>query len=376
MLRIKFLAIILISLFILMLLLQSCQQKSDKLKIGVISPFSGNGAVYGQALKDGFAVALDDISKEHPDVANKIELIYEDDKLDAGAGVAALHKLVNSDKVPVVIGAFTSGVTLAIAPVAEKSKVVLITPTATNYKIKDAGDYIFRTCPSDTLQGSDLAKFAINNLKKKTACILYLNTDYGVGLKATFQEAFEKLGGKILSSEGFAPDATDFRTTLTKVRQLKPDIVYMPSNWKEAVNLINQSKELNINTQFLCTDGTYDPLFLQNTKGSSEGVIITTMSFASGKYKEQAESFKQKFMSKFGKEPGAYSALCYDTLMVVVNTILSNGFSADKIKSRLYKAYFIGATGLTKFDSFGEVDKKFEVYQVKDNKFEPIPNDK
>ncbi len=361
-LRILFL-LLLISSFLL-----HCAKK-EEIKIGVISPFSGSGAVYGEALKQGFEIALDDIKSSNPVLYSNLKLIYEDDQLNSGIATNAINKLINVDHVPIIIGAFTSNTTLAIAPIAEKNKVVLLTPTATNYKIKFAGDYIFRVCPSDDQQGKVLAEYAIQKLKAKTACILYMNTDYGFGLQESFATIFKKLGGKILYNEGFPQNNTDFRTMIIKIKKLSPDVIYLPSNWQEAANAVNQMKELGLNKQILCTDGTFEPKFLEQTKGSSEGIIITTMAWGVGEEKEIADSFKKKFEKKFKKTPGSYSALCYDALMVVSKVLEKDARTSEEIKNALNHIDYLGATGENRFDKYGEVSKIFQLYTIKNNHF-------
>jgi len=354
-------------------LILNCQKKQEW-KIGCISPFTGDGAVYGQALKRGFEIFLEELKSKEPDVYKKIKIIYEDDKLDAKEGVNVINKLINVDKVQVIIGAFTSNVTLAIAPIAEKNKVVLLTPTATNYKIKDAGDYIFRVTPSDALQGKVMADFSFNVLKKKTASILFMNTDYGVGLKDVFQEQFSKIGGKILSVEGFEMGASDMRTQIQKIKSYNPEVVFLPSNYVEASNVLKQAKELGIRSLLIGTDGIFDQNFLKITKGAANGMYISTMAWGTGKYKVQADQFRTKFREKYNEEPGVYSALCYDALAVVIQALENCKYKGTSIKDQLYKTEFMGATGQNRFDSFGEVEKEFDIYQVKDNKFERFEN--
>jgi len=346
----------------------NCENK-ETWKIGCISPFTGNGAVYGQALKRGFNVYLDELEVEEPHVYKKIEIIYEDDKLDAREGVNALNKLINVNNVQVIIGAFTSNVTLAIAPIAEKSRVVLLTPTATNYKIKDAGAFIFRITPSDALQGKIMADFALNALRRKSAAILFMNTDYGVGLQEVFQEHFVKNGGTIVSVESFELGATDMRTQLQKLKSARPDVIFLPSNYVEASNVIIQAKELGIGIPFLGTDGIFDQKFLEITKEAAEGMYISTMAWGTAKYQEQADQFRAKFREKYNEEPGVYSALCYDALAVIVQALKNCSYDGTSIKSQLYKIQLVGATGLNKFDELGEVEKEFDVYQVKNYQF-------
>lgn len=346
-----------------------CSKTSEKINIGVISPFSGDGAIYGEHLKNGFEIALEDIKKNYPDVYDRMNIIYEDDKLNSSTAVSAYKKLVDVDKVKIIVGAFTSNTTLAITPFTSQDSIILITPTATNYRIKYAGDFVYRICPSDAQQGKILAEYAINNLDSKTASILFMNTDYGEGLRENFVMSFEKLGGKILSSDGFPQNETNFRAQLTKIKRLNPDVIFLPSNWKEAANAVNQARQYKVTNQIICTDGTFEQDFLNLTKGASEGIVITSFSWGEGDAVSIANHFKEKFNEKFGKEPNGYSALCFDALMVVGKLISISNYNTVDLKTALDTIQYNGATGLTKFDEFGEVDKSFGIFIVENNQF-------
>lgn len=334
-----------------------------------MSPFSGDGAVYGEIMKEGLGIALDELKVSDPDFYNKIKIIYEDDRLKEREGRIAIDKLINVDGVHVIVGPFNSNVTLAVADFAESHKIPVISPTATNYKIKDAGDYIFRVCPSDSYQGKIQADFVFNKLGKKKVAVLYINTDYGLGLSTIFQEHFKSLGGEIVTVEAFDQGATDLRAQLQKVKRLGAEVIFMPSNWQEAATLINQAKELGIDGPFIATDGTYEDRFLELTKGSSEGLIISSMAWGSGEAKPISDAFKEKYQQKYGREPGLFAGLCYDTMKIVLQILKKTGPDPEAIKNELYKVDYLGVTGRTQFDSFGEVEKPFGLYTVKDNRF-------
>lgn len=357
---------------ILLLSVIGCSKSDEKIDVGVISPFSGDGAIYGEHLKNGFEVALEEIKNDYPDIYDKLNIIYEDDKLNSSTAVNAYKKLVDVDKVKLIIGAFTSNTTLAITPLTSQDSVLLITPTATNYKIKNAGEFVYRICPSDAQQGRILAEYSVNKLGAKTASVLFMNTDYGEGLRENFTAIFEKLGGKILSSDGFPQNETNFRTQLTKIRKLNPDIIFLPSNWKEAANAVNQAKQYKVTNQIICTDGTYEQDFLSLTKGASEEIIITSFSWGEGDAKSFAADFKKRFREKFGKDPNGYSALCFDAMMLVGKLLFTSDYQVSNMKTALDTIQYHGVTGLTKFDEFGEVNKSFGIFRIENNQFVKI----
>lgn len=229
----------------------SCSSQPETYKVGYIAPFTGDGAHYGETVKSGADLAVEDINAAGGINGKKMQLLYEDDQLQPNLGLNALNKLIDKDKCPIIIGAFSSGVTLAIAPVAEKRQVVLLSPTATNDKIKDAGDYIFRVCPSDAVQGAVHARLAHDRLKAKRVAILFENSGYGFGLYQMFKQTFQSLGGTIVAEEGFEEGATDLRTQLTKIRQANPDLVFLPSHYPTGAQALRQAKELNIKVTFM-----------------------------------------------------------------------------------------------------------------------------
>jgi len=143
-------------------------------------------------------------------------IVYEDDKGTPQGALAAFQKLTSVDKVPGILGPFYSLNVLAIAPEANRLKTVVLTGTATSDNIRDAGDFIFRVCPSNYEQARTIAKFAYGKLGLKKAFILYRNVDYGLTLRSAFEKAFPALGGSIVGIEAIPAEATDTRAQLAK----------------------------------------------------------------------------------------------------------------------------------------------------------------
>jgi len=200
-------SIIILSLVFLV----GCVKKEEKeIKIGSIGPLTGAAASYGEKMTRAIDLAINEINEKGGINGKKVVVKHEDDKLEAKDGVSAFQKLVSADKAVAIIGAAGSSVTLAISPVAESNKVVLITPISSAVAISKAGDFVFRICPSDALQGKIVAKWVIEK-GFKNAAILYLNNDYGTGLKDGFKEEYAKLGGQVVIEEAFEKGATDFR---------------------------------------------------------------------------------------------------------------------------------------------------------------------
>jgi branched-chain amino acid transport system substrate-binding protein len=355
---------------LLLVVLAKRRSPSQTLRIGCITPLTGEGATYGAATKRGLDLAVEKVNSAGGVNGKKIEVIYEDDQMNPRTATSAIQKLISIDKVPVIIGAFGSSITLAIAPIAEKSRVVLFTASSTADAIKDAGDYIFRNVPPNSAQGKTAAEFARSSLKAQSACIFHMNNDYGVSLTTSFRSTFEGSGGKILSIETYNPGAIDFRAQLTKIRSLRPDIIFYPGHYQESGLILKQARELGITATFVGGDGSYSPELIKVAGPAAEGSYYTLMAMGFGISDQQIHTFTSDFQKKYAQEPDVYSAYAYDALMIVVGAIRAGGYTADGIKGALYSTKnFKGVTGVTRFDAYGEVDKPFGVYKVERGNF-------
>lgn len=268
------LAIFSILIASLMVFSFGCAKKEEKeIKIGAILPLTGDAAEWGSNTKNGIDLAVEKINNSGGINGRKIKILYEDTQGTPQNGAAAIQKLINVEKVQAVIDDSMSSVTLAMAPIAEKNKVVLLSTGATAPKISEAGDYIFRIWNSDDLEGKISANFVYNELKFKNAAIFYINNDYGKGLESVFKKEFERLSGKILISDNFGQSDTDFKTQLTKIKNLKPDAIYLVGYPKEISLILKQSAELKINSKIIGTVTFEDPNIIKLAGHAAEGVI-------------------------------------------------------------------------------------------------------
>lgn len=228
----------------LMLILSvGCQKKpAETLKLGFIGPLTGPAASWGVAQKQGIEIAVEKINAEGGINGKKIEIIYEDSQMESNKAILAMKKLTGVNKVPVVFGETASAQTLAIAPIANSTKTVLISPLSSSSAITDAGDYVFRISPADHFQASIAAEIAADKGYEKGA-IIYTNDEWGKGLADAFKEKFINMRGTIVLSEGTEGSERDFRTQLTKVKGTGVDFLYIPVHPDPAGPLLQQAKE-------------------------------------------------------------------------------------------------------------------------------------
>jgi len=342
-----------------------------EIKIGCITPLTGENANYGKQTKAGVDLAVEQINARGGIGGKKLVVVYEDDQMNAKVGTDAIQKLISVEKVPVILGAFGSRVTLAIAPIAERSKVVLFSASSTADAIADAGDYIFRNVPPNAGQGTTAAHFCQDALEAKTACVLQVNDDYGRSLGDAFVSAFKEKG-QVLSVETYSPGVKDYRTQLTRIRGQAPDVVFCPSYYQEMGLILKQAKELGIEARFISGDGAVDPQLVTLAGNAAEGSYYTMMGIPLGS--PAAAKFETDYEKKYGEKPGVYAAYAYDATMIIADAISRGGYTADGVKQALYDTTgYSGVTGITSFDARGEVRKPYAVFEVRNGDFEPLP---
>lgn len=345
----------------------SLPKEQGVIKIGHIAPFTGDAAIYGEWERQGIELAVEEINAKGGIKGMQIRVLHEDDQLDPKTGVSALNKLINFDKVSAVIGAPASSVTLAIAPIAEKNKVVLVSAGSAAIKISYSGDYIFRVFPSNAVEGKKLVELAAG-LGIREGAILYINNDFGSELYKVVNEGFATAGGIISASEGYEVGATDFRTQLTKVQAKRAKGVFILGYPKDMALLMKQAIEIGINATFLAPDTFNNPDIVEWSGNATEGVIFV---FPSEGTPERWQAFNKKIKDRYGKDANIITAMAYDAMNVIAVAIEKQGISGESIKNGLYGIKdYPGVTGDITFDRNGDVVyRPLSVRMVKGGKF-------
>lgn len=343
------------------------QPEAKEIKIGAILPLSGSSAQYGMWIKEALELGKEEINASGGIHGRPLIILYEDDQADPKLAANAMRKLVDFDKVPIVYGSWASSCVLAQAPIAEKTKTVVI-GEAISPKIRDAGDYVFRMQPDARYYVRQLVPFVYNNLKVRKMTILYVNNDFGSDQAKVFSDEFEKLGGRILSSDAFEQGATDFKTELTKVKAGNPEAIFCPA-YTEIAIILKQSKELGITQQFFASVPFENPDILRAAGNAAEGVIYPHH-FDSDSTDSKVQDYQKRYVVKYGHSSEGFGALAYDGLHIIAHVIGECGNNTSCIKEGLYSIRnFPGVTGETTFDSYGDVIKPIMIKTVRDGRF-------
>ncbi len=331
------------------------KQSAGTVKIGVMLALSGDLASIGEAAKNGIELAKATVN------ASTTEIIYEDSKCNAQDAVSAINRLVTQGVVA-IIGETCSSATLAAAPIATKNNIPIISPSATSPKLTDAGDYIFRTIPSDLYQGS-LGASLVNKKGDKTLAIIYTNEDYGVGLDKALSDNFTKLGGKVVDDEGVTSGSIDLRTQLTKIKVAKPDAIFVAMNSIDSgVATLKQIHDLGIKADVYASESLKSQTVLDNGKVAAEGLTVIAVTAGTS-------AFSDLYTAHYGKGPDEYNAQGYDAFYALNQAISGGAKTGETIKNALYDVSFDGATGHVAFDSNGDVAGGYNVFVVKNGAF-------
>lgn len=329
--------------------------EDQSITVGAILPLTGNGAKYGEAARKGIELAREEINSRNRIRGKMLNVVYEDSQGDPRRAVDAFRKLTSVDRVPAVIGDLFSSATLAVAPLANESRVVLLSPTSSAPELTGAGPFVFRNVASDVFEGSVMAGFVEENLKFNRVAILYINNAYGLGIEKVFKTSFTERGGHIVAEEAFPEGATDFRSQLTKIRAANPEAVYIVG-YRELGPLLKQAYEVGFRKQFLSTVMFEDPENLRVAGRAADGVIYSARAYDPQSGEPAIQAFVSAFRQKYGQVPDIFAALSYDATKILALGMERNGFQPDGIRQGLLGIKdFPGVAGLTSFDKNGDV---------------------
>lgn len=304
---------------------------ATKVKIGVICPITGPSSTFGSGVKDAVAIAEDKLKASNGINGMEVEFIVMDDRANPAEAVAAAERLIHNEKVSVILVPVMSSVVLAVMEVTEANKIPLVTSGATAESITQKGyKYIFRTCATNATQASIIVPYAVDRFKPKTAAVIYENTDYGTSLRDNTIKALEALGVKVVASEHYIRESVDFRAQLTKLRALKPDVLFMASITAEAVQIMRQRLELGWkDVQLVAFNGIgTDTLDLAGT--AAEGLLFVS-GFEDTLPDPVVTEFYGDWMKKYNKPINGTGAAAYNAIRVILDSIRRGGNTSNGI---------------------------------------------
>jgi branched-chain amino acid transport system substrate-binding protein len=346
-----------------------------QIHLGEVDPLSGGVSQFGIGCHNGITLALEHVNAKGGIAGQRVDLISEDDQSKPGQSATAVRKLITQDHVLAILGDATSSATLESAPIAQQARVPMITPSATNPRITEIGDYVFRVCFLDEFQGRVIARFAHDRLKvQKLAILTDVKQDYSVDLARFFKEEFTRLGGTIVREQSYSTGDTDFRAQLTAIRAVKPDALYVPGYYAEVALILKQLRQFGMTFPVLGCDGWANQTLLSVAGKATENTYFTNH-FSPEDPAPTVQQFVQAYRQKYGQIPDTFGALGYDAAMILAGAI---GRAAGRIDSETVRTAlaetrdYPGVTGNISFDAQRNASKPALVITVKNGKFEIV----
>ncbi len=364
-----------------MLVLTGCNKpaagpdaSADIIKVGEFASLTGSEATFGQSSHHGTQLAVDQLNAAGGVLGKKIQLLTEDNQSQAGQSATVVRKLISSDGVVAILGEVASSRSLEAAPICQQNKVPMISPSSTNPKVTETGDYIFRVCFIDPFQGTVMANFAGKRLQLKNVAILTdVKSDYSVGLTKFFKEGFLAAGGKIAVEQNYSGGDKDFNAQLTAIKAANPDGLFVPGYYTEVGLIALQAKQLNLAFPMFGGDGWESSSLVPIGGAALEGDYFSTH-FSPQDTTPAVQAFAKDFLAKFHEPSDAMAALGYDSLMLLADAIKRAGTTeGTKVREALAATKdFHGATGNITIDLARNASKPAVILTITNGGFQYI----
>jgi len=339
-----------------------------KAKIGVISIITGQGAAYGEAITNGIKLARDEVNAKG-DVL--IDLKVEDSSGKQEQALAAVQKLINSEKVVAIIGPTLSNEMMAAGPEANASGVPIMGTSTTAKGIPQIGKFVFRNSMPESQAIPASVGHAVKKFNIKKVALLYGNDDaFTRSGFDTMMEISKKLNLDVVTVQEFQKGQADYKAQLTKIASLKPDAVFCSALYNEGGVILAQARKMGLKVPFVGGNGFNSPKVIEIAKEAAEGLIVATPWFGE-KNDPKVKAFAAKYEKAYGKKPDQFAAQAYDAFYIMTNALKAAG-TADRAKLRDALAAtknFQGVLGNFSFDAERDVVMAPNVLIVKDGKF-------
>lgn len=345
------------------------QNKTEEITIGVLLPLTGELASYGEPMKKGVELALEKLGTGASGQGYKYNPVFIDSQADPKIAVSGMQKLLSVNGARYIIGDVGSSTTLAMVPIAEKNKVFLLSPGASTPKLRGISPYFARNYPSSAQESIDAATFIKEVLKKDKVAIVYVTNEYGLGLIEMFQKKYAELGGQVTMKEPYKFEESDFRTVIAKLREAKPEVIYLAGNQKEMGKFMKQYGEAGITATIVSNTSFLEPDCINVAGKAADGVIVPLPYFnPEDQSMKGAYAFGIAYKAKFGTYPTVAVAVGYDAMMLMDKAVNEGKNNPEKaaIAIRNLKKYD-GAMGTLSFTD-GDVSAPMVFKIVKNGK--------
>ncbi|HEV2705955.1 MAG TPA: ABC transporter substrate-binding protein, partial [Pyrinomonadaceae bacterium] len=338
----------------------------DRVKIGVFMSLTGSTANFGISSTNGIKMAADEANATGGINGKQIELLVQDDRSDATEAANIVTKFVSQDGVHAILGEVASSRSLAAAPIAQNAKIPMLTPSSTNPQVTRAGDFIFRSCFIDPVQGAAIAQFAARSLNaKRGALMVDRKNDYSTGLEKVISEVFTRLGGQIVVTQSYSEGDQDFNAQITSIKGANPDVVFVPGYYGDVGLFAKQARDQGLTVPLVGGDGWDSPSLYQIGGAAIEGSYFTNH-YSPNDADSRVQKFVNDYKARYGQVPDALAATAYDAALIMFDAIKrANSLDGTAIRNALAATKdFPGVTGTVSFNADRDAVKPIVMIKI------------
>lgn len=337
--------------------------------IGGIGPLTGDASNYGNSVKNGAQIAVDEINEAGGVSGYKFELAFEDDECDEEKAVNAYNKVMDQGA-NAILGAVTSGCCIAVVEEAQADGILQITPSGS---AKDCTKYEnnFRICFTDPLQGEIMAQYIKDQGYSKPAVIYNVGDEYSKGVHDAFVAKSQELGLTVAADESFNTGDVDFKAQLTKIKSSEADCLFLPFYYTEVAYVTEQAPTVGVSLPYFGSDG-WDGVIAQLNGDTSniDGATFLTP-FVATSEAENVKSFVEKYQAQFNATPDQFAADGYDAVYAMKAALEKTGgdTSNEALVGAMTQIEVAGLTGHMTFDENGEPQKETLVATIENGQY-------
>lgn len=349
------------------------------LKFGVADPLTGPSAVFGIDQIQALKWAVDDINKAGGVNGCKLEPIIVDNQAKPDVAITTTNRFVQVDKVPVIVTAF-SNVVKAVAPIANREKVLLLSIGANSPQLANMGDYVYTSFPLADVDMKALPPYLIKTMGKKRAAVLYVNHETGIDGSRVFRDAFAAAGGEVVLYDSYEENRSDFTGLALKVRSVNPDVIHVHSSVSDFPAIVAQLRQLGITTQVTSYQTAFSNKMITDLGVHAEGILVTSM--APGvEDNPKLVPYLKRWQDELKRAPNGlpYTQYWYDSAYIVAelyrwvqaNKLPATGENMRKALLAVRK-FEQPMSGPVVFNDNHTVHKATYFWQVKGGKFQMV----
>jgi branched-chain amino acid transport system substrate-binding protein len=344
----------------------SASAEQKEIVIGHFASMTGSTAHFGQDTDKAIRLAVEETNAAGGVLNKKLRVVTLDDRGDSAEAANAVSRLIDVEHATALLGEVASSLSLAGGRVAQRRQIPMISPSSTNPKVTEVGNFIFRVCFLDPFQGKVMATFARNNLKMDSVAILKdVKNDYSIGLADAFKDAFMKVGGTIAAEQSYSAGDTDFSAQVTAIKNTKAQALYVPGYYAEVGAIARTAARLGLKVPLMGGDGWDAPDLFKIGGDALEGSYFSNH-FALDVATPKAQKFVADFTKRYGQAPTGLGALGYDAAGVLVDALRRAG-KTDPVALRDAIAAtkgFEGVSGSITIDGNRNAEKSAVVIKI------------